>query len=117
MKEPFELHTPSVFAISSPLQVLCAVAAIRQLEINDFRVAVCYAKGDARNEQLWSILDYFKMYDRVLMPISKFNLFLYRLKSMIHRNSINAFLLVISEVHMILFWEVAMFQMDRILFT
>jgi len=87
MKEPFELHTPSVFAISSPLQVLCAVAAIRQLEINDFRVAVCYAKGDARNEQLWSILDYFKMYDRVLMPISKFNLFLYRLKSMIHRNN------------------------------
>lgn len=84
---PFGLWTPSVFAVSSPLQVLCAVAVIRQLEIKDYKIVVCYQKGDPRNEQLWSILDHFEMYNRTLMQLNRTNVFFYKFRSKFHHKN------------------------------
>lgn len=81
---PFGLSTPSVFAVSSPLQVLCAAAVIRQLEIKDYKIVVCYQKGDPRNEQLWAILDCFEMYNRTLMQLNRINVIFYRFRSKLH---------------------------------
>ena len=52
---PFELHTPSVFVVCSPFQALCAIATIRQLKIEDYKLIACFIKGDSRNEQLKKI--------------------------------------------------------------
>lgn len=40
----YSKHIPSVFAVSSPFQILCAAAAIKQLEITEYKMAVCYDK-------------------------------------------------------------------------
>lgn len=89
MKEftAFSKYIPSIFAVSSPFQVLCAAAAIKQLEITDYRVAVCYNENDARNNQMWSVLDLFGMNDRVLVRISRWNIFLCKILSLISRKN------------------------------
>lgn len=84
---PYAYSTPSIFAISSPLQVLCAMAAIKQLKIEDYRVAICYDETDPRNQQLWAVLDYFKMFDRIMMPVSSRNINYYRLRSFLHHKN------------------------------
>lgn len=50
--KPFDKHIPSVFVVCSPFQALCATATVRQLEIEKFKMIVCFPKGDPRNEQL-----------------------------------------------------------------
>ena len=49
---PFEPHIPSVFVIASPFQALCAVSAIRQLQIDDYKVVAFLPTDDPRSEQL-----------------------------------------------------------------
>lgn len=87
ISDPFEKKIPSVFAIASPLQVLCATAVINQLEISDYKIVVCYEEGDLRNSQMWSVLDYFGMHERVTMKISRFNLLKYKIRSLLHHNN------------------------------
>lgn len=53
---PFEKGTPSVFAIVSPFQALCAVEAIKDLEIKDYKVFLCL-KGSSRDNQTIEILN------------------------------------------------------------
>lgn len=40
MKDPFSLGTPSVFVVSSPFQAFCAVSAIHNLQIKEYKVIV-----------------------------------------------------------------------------
>lgn len=57
MKNPFEKKVPSVFSINTPFQALCAIAAIRQLEIEDYKFLVFFPPHEARNVQLRNILE------------------------------------------------------------
>lgn len=53
---PFDKFVPSVFVISSPFQALCAIAAIRQLEITDYKMALYIPRNDPRNGQIIKLL-------------------------------------------------------------
>lgn len=55
MKDPFSLHTPSVFVVSSPFQALCAVAAIRNLHIIDYKLIAVLA-NNVRDRQMINYL-------------------------------------------------------------
>lgn len=86
---PFELHIPSVFVVCSPFQALCATAAIKQFEIEDYKMVACFLKGDARNEQLKRFFSDNQIeYVSILQwrrPVSViFNVF-YRLNAIRHR--------------------------------
>lgn len=48
----FEKITPSVFVVSSPFQALCAMAAINQLGINDYKIIVHFTNVQMRNQQI-----------------------------------------------------------------
>lgn len=48
---------PSVFIVCSPFQALCAVAAIKQLEITDYRFVLYISAEDPRNSQLFNYLN------------------------------------------------------------
>lgn len=52
MVNPFAKHIPSVFVVDTPFQSLCAIAAIRQLELEDYLLLVYLPKDGARNEQM-----------------------------------------------------------------
>ncbi len=54
---PFELHKPSVFIVGSPFQALCAIAAIRQLEIDDYKMIAVFPSRQIRNQQLQQVLN------------------------------------------------------------
>lgn len=54
MSNPFELHTPSVFVVGSPFQAVCAIAAIRNLEIIDYCVVVVQA---GRQKKVQKVLE------------------------------------------------------------
>lgn len=49
---PFEKHTASVFVVTSPFQALCAIAAIKQLEIKDYMMIAVLPENEDRNKQL-----------------------------------------------------------------
>lgn len=49
---PFESHRASVFVVTSPFQALCALAAINQLEINDYKIFAVLPHKESRNQQL-----------------------------------------------------------------
>lgn len=51
IKDPFSLHTPSVFIVGSPFQCLCAEAAIKNLQISDVKLIAIFA-GSKRDRQL-----------------------------------------------------------------
>lgn len=59
MNSPFAHHTPSVFVVCSPFQVLCAVAAIRQLEIKDYKFILTCGNKDNRRQQVINLVDSF----------------------------------------------------------
>lgn len=55
----FEKYTPSVVAISTPFQAICAIAAIRQLEIDDYLFLAYFPDNNERNVQLKELLNNF----------------------------------------------------------
>lgn len=56
---PIAKSCPSVFVICSPFQAMCAVEAIRDLEIEDYVLYVVMGRNP-RDNQTKSVLDYFK---------------------------------------------------------
>ena len=85
---PFDLHTPSYFSINSPFQAICAIATIKQLEIEDYRIIVCVRqKNDPRGSQLYSVLDFFGMQYRVVGPLGRTIERLYMIRSLLHRHN------------------------------
>lgn len=57
INNPFVKCIPSVFVVCSPFQALCAIAAIRQLEIKDYKMVTLLRKGNVRNSQLIQLLN------------------------------------------------------------
>lgn len=51
----FEEKVPSVIVVNSPFQVLCAIAAIRNLKIDQYRFIVCL-NNDSRDSQMIKLL-------------------------------------------------------------
>ena len=72
---PFEPQIPSVFSIETPFQALCAIAAIRQLDITDYKLIVYFPRNEVRNVQLRTIL---KKYGVKYKAVKPFNRFTYR---------------------------------------
>lgn len=84
---PFEKKVPSVFAVSSPFQILCAIAAIRQLEIEDYIMVVVFHKGGLRDNQMECLL---KKYEINYRRYRHFNRFTYSFtfyKALFSRNN------------------------------
>ena len=52
----FDKFVPSVFVVTSPFQALCAIAAIRQLEITDYKMFLYVPRSDPRNSQTIKLL-------------------------------------------------------------
>lgn len=69
---PFEPKLPSVFSIETPFQALCAIAAIRQLNITDYKVIVYFPQNEVRNDQLRAILDKYGLKYKVIKPYNRF---------------------------------------------
>lgn len=74
--DPFAKHTPSVFCVDTPFQALCAIAAIKQLQIEDYLLLVYFHKHGARNCQLRMLLEKFGVKYK---PINEFNSITFRL--------------------------------------
>lgn len=54
---PFDKGVPSVFVVSTPFQSLCAIAAIIQLEIEDYLFLAHLPNGSTRNHSVVSFLE------------------------------------------------------------
>jgi hypothetical protein len=74
---PFAKHTPSVFVAYTPFQVLCAVAAIRQLEINDYLFLAKLPRGETRNSQTKALLDKYHIKYEIPFMRTRFSLWYY----------------------------------------
>ena len=68
-KDPYEKHVPSVFIVCSPFQALCAIAAIKQLEITRYIVIICLPKEELNNKQVEFLL---KKYNIIYKSVSPF---------------------------------------------
>lgn len=83
----FGLKAPSVFVVCSPFQALCAIAAIRQLKIDDYKMIAFFPKGNNRNKQLLNILELyhvdFESFTRLSGIVDKW----YKLDALRHRKS------------------------------
>lgn len=73
---PFAKHIPSVFCVNTPFQALCAIAAIKQLKIEDYLLLVYFPKHGTRNGQLRMLLEKFEFKYK---PIKAFNRITFRL--------------------------------------
>lgn len=83
--ESFKKRIPSVFSIQSPFQALCAVAAIRQLEIRDYRILVLSFKYFGyRNAQIVSLLNQFNISYKIIKLDNLIKRFFYIYKSRMH---------------------------------
>ena len=58
---PFELYLPSVFVVATPFQTLCAIAAINQLKISDYKIVAVLPKGEPRNNQVRCLLGHYHL--------------------------------------------------------
>lgn len=85
MKEPFASLTPSVFVIGSPLQALCLVGAVRNLQLNDYRVIVI---DSVRYKQVENVLNRFDIqFECRYAGRHRWRMRWYRLTSLIHRHN------------------------------
>lgn len=57
----FAKGIPSVFVVGSPFQVLCAVEAIREFEINEYEFIFVYSPTEQRNKQTLAMLNDLKI--------------------------------------------------------
>lgn len=80
---PFAKETPSVFVVCSPLQTLCALAAIEQLEIKDFKIIALFINNKIRNAQLKELLDYYKLNYKSIRNFTSAKFWLYYFFSLI----------------------------------
>lgn len=71
--DPFAKHTPSVFVLCSPFQILCAIAAIKQLEIVTYKLFLLLKRNNVRNEQAISLLETFNIPYKRLPYLTRFN--------------------------------------------
>ena len=83
----FDKHIPSVFVVCSPFQALCAVTAIRQLEIQDYKFYALLPRGEVRNSQVECVLNHFDIKYTAISPTNRFEVFYYKYRPLIKRNN------------------------------
>lgn len=54
-QKAFAKHLSSAFIVCSPFQLLCAIEAIHEFEIEDYKFVFCLNQGWKRNEQMFSM--------------------------------------------------------------
>lgn len=86
MSKPFEKKVPSVFSVTSPFQALCAIAAIRQLEIDDYKMIVRLPRG-ARSQQTENTLKYYGIKYTGVRHINRLTVVLIKLIALIRRHN------------------------------
>ncbi len=69
---PFAHHIPSVFLVGSPFQCLCAEAAIKNLEIDDYRIIAIFT-GNSRDRQLDNFINQ-SLYKYEKFELTRYNL-------------------------------------------
>lgn len=67
----FRQNDRSVFYVASPFQALCAIAAIRQLKIDDYIFIAQFVRNNPRNSQLSAVLDKFAIKYQICIYESK----------------------------------------------
>jgi hypothetical protein len=83
ISNPFVKGAPSVFVLWSPFQIMCAISAMRQLEINDYLLFVYMPKGGERNKQMERILELYNIKYRKLCAINKYRYIYYVSRALI----------------------------------
>ena len=86
-QNPFAKHTPSIFVVYTPFQVLCAVATIRQLEIENYKVLTLFPKGEVRNNQTKTLLEKYNIQYKEAIVFSRVSVWLYIAFSFIWRKN------------------------------
>ncbi len=84
---PFEKYVPSVFVVSSPLQILCALSAIKQLEIKEYKIIVYLLKGDCRKTQMINLMEKNNIKYTLISYINIFTIQLVKLFAIIRRKN------------------------------
>ena len=84
---PFAKHTPSVFVAYTPFQVLCAVAAIRQLEIDDYLILAKLPRGEVRNSQTKALLEKYHINYKQPFFFGRLSLYFYMCMAFLHRKN------------------------------
>ena len=84
---PFAKHTPSVFVAYTPFQVLCAVAAIRQLEIDDYLFLAKLPRGEVRNSQTMALLEKYHINYKQPFFFTRLSLLFYMCVAFLHRKN------------------------------
>ena len=84
---PFDKYTPSVFAICSPFQALCAIAAIKQFEIEDYKMIALLPRDDVRNMQVESVLHFFDIEYTTISPSNCLETLFYKYRPLVKRNN------------------------------
>lgn len=84
---PFEKHTPSVFVVNTPFQVLCALATIKQLEIDDYKVITQFPQGEIRNSQTKALLKRYNIKYREPLLWKRYIWKYYRYSSLLHHKN------------------------------
>ena len=87
MKNPFAANTPSVFVVCSPFQILCAMAAIRQLDIIDYKILVIISDDNARKNQVLNILEKSGLSYELDTCMSRYRFWFYAVRALIPRRN------------------------------
>jgi len=67
----FTPQTPSLFVIASPLQLLCALEAIYEFKIEEYKIVFPYIEGKIRYQQVEKMLvSYNLVYDKKIVTVS-----------------------------------------------
>lgn len=83
---PFALSTPSVFVITSPFQAMCCRAAIKNLQIKDYKIIFSLG-GTDRNKQTKRFLETYSMQYDILNIHGKFQQLSYYFYALYPRRS------------------------------
>lgn len=84
--DPFSKYIPSVFVICSPFQALCAIAAIRNLEISDYKIILMLG-NQQRDYQLLRLLEFYSVEYEKLVLSNFFRRLKYYLPPLISKKS------------------------------
>ena len=67
----FAPKIPSIFVIATPLQCLCALEAIRELAIEDYKIVFPYEQDKIRYRQVEKMLDLYNLnYEKTKVTVS-----------------------------------------------
>lgn len=88
MGDPYLKSLPSVFVVASPFQILCAKAAIKQLEIDIYDFYVYLSKDNFRNDQVKRILNSLGISYKIIPDLKKLYFWRSVINACFHKHNI-----------------------------